>query len=365
MSASNPNHVEPVAVDRDFGGAGSSRGLRPWRMILGLLLSFGLLVIAFWRTNPAELGRHLAGATPLLLIIGLLLNFLGLILRAKRWSVLFPRAVQSAYSDFLDCINIGYLVNSISPARLGDLIRSLLIGRWLDVGGTMALSTTLLERVLDGALILILFFALLPLLSLPATLAGVASLLALVVAFSLAMMYLAARHQDVVEGWAKGILDHLKFLNTEKWLSRLMGVVRGFQALHQRRALLRFILWSILVWLQTLAMFWITLRAISPSVGVEIAALAMAASSLGLALPSAPAGLGTFEAAVVGGLVLVSVPADEARSMAIALHGVALVSIVIAGMWSLTRRGLGYRYLIQVAEERSPSKGRDALKSDE
>jgi uncharacterized protein (TIRG00374 family) len=322
-------------------------------LALGLLLSMGLLGVAFWQTDPGQLWQHLAGADPLLIAGALLLNFLGLILRAKRWSVLFPREVQASYAEFLDSINIGYLLNNISPARLGDFIRSLLLGRWLGVGATLALSTTLLERVLDGALILLLFFALVPLMNLPGTLAAVASILALVVATSLAVMFFASRHDRVVEGWLQRFLDRLHFLSTEKWSRRLMGIVRGFQALQQRRALLRFIVWSVFVWMQTLFTFWFTLRAISASVGVEIAALAMAASALGLALPSAPAGLGTFEAAVVGALVLLAIPADEARSMAIALHGVPFVAIVIAGMWSLARRGLGFRYLMQAAGGRA------------
>lgn len=328
---------------------GSGKGR--WRFLLGVVVSLGLLVLAFWRTDPARLWQIMLAADRRLLLLAFLLNFVGLLLRAARWRTLFWRAGHLEYGAFLDGINIGYMVNNLFPARLGDLVRSVLVGRWLELGVTRTLSATVVERVLDSGIVLLLFFSLFPFLPLPPVAVNVGLATAAVVAMALAAMVLAASQQERGERWIRVILGRIPKVDPERWTPRLLGLIQGFHALREGAVLARFALWSVAVWAQTVLAFWVTMLAFDSNVSVSIAALATAAAALGMAAPSAPAGIGTFEGAVIGALLLASIEEDVARSMAIALHLLPFIASILAGFWSLARRGLGYRGLITAAEQ--------------
>ena len=324
------------------------------RVALGLALSVGLLVLAFWQADFDRLWEILLGADRRWMLLAFLFNFVGLGLRAARWRVLFWRLAERPFGAFLDGVNIGYLVNNLFPVRLGDVVRGVLLSRWIPVGASEALSATVLERVLDSGLILLLFFGLFPFLPLPAGAGQVGLIGALLVAAALTLMVAAVSQQARAEHWLTWLLARLRVGNDQLWLGRAMGLIRGLETLHHGPALSRFLVWSLLVWTQTVLTFWVTMLAFQPELPLAYGALATVAAALGLAAPSAPAGIGTFEGAVVGALLLVSIEADLARSMAIALHGLPFAAMVMAGLWSLARRGLGYRGLAQAAAEGRP-----------
>lgn len=333
------------------------RSLR-WRFLLGLLLSVLLLLVSFWRTDPARLWATIAGAHRGLLLAAFLLNFLGLILRAVRWRLLMRGAAPHApFAAFLDSVNIGYLANNLFPVRLGDLVRSVLLGRWAGTGISRALSATIVERVLDSGLILLLLFSLITVMPLPPVVVRIGMAMTAAVIGALTVMILAAAQQRRGERWLRKLLNLIPWLDTERWTGRMSALIAGFHSLREARVLGRFLLWSVAVWGQTVLLFWVTLRAFDPAVPAAVAALAMAASALGLAAPSAPAGIGTFEGAVIGALILASIEENSARSMAIALHTILFVSSNLAGLWSLARRGLSYQALVQATSQEEPAGG--------
>jgi uncharacterized protein (TIRG00374 family) len=338
-------------------------GKSRWRWLVGLVISLALLILAFWRTDPARLWGILLAADRRMLLLAFFLNLGGLLLRAARWGVLFPATGGPNLGAFLDALNIGYMVNNLLPARLGDLIRSVLVGRWLPVGVSRALSATVVERVLDSGIVLLLFFSLFPFLPLPDIAIDVGLVTAVVVALALVAMLVAASQQQRASRWIQALLSRVPTLDGEVWSRRLLGLLSGFHALHEGRVLVRFCLWSVAVWAQTVLAFWVTMLAFQP-VPISIATLATVAAALGLAAPSAPAGIGTFEGAVIGALLLAHVQEDVARSMAVALHLLPFVALNLAGLWSLARRGLGYRGLLRAASEGEAMTGSEAADSN-
>lgn len=310
-----------------------------------------MLLAAFWRTDLARLWDIMRAANRSMLAAAFVLYLAGLLLRAFRWRILFWQGTGSRYRDFLDAVNIGYLVNNVFPVRLGDLVRSVLLGRWLSLGIPAALSATVVERVLDSALMLAFFFALLPSMPLPSVVIRVGLGLSGGVALVLVVMLVAAMQQQRGERWLRRLLAPVPWLDTDRWTGGFSGLVTGFHALRQAGVLWRFLALSIIVWGETVLAFYLTMKALDPTVGLPLAAMAMVAAALGLAAPSAPSGLGTFEGAVIGFLLLAAVEESMARSMAITLHLLPFVAANLAGLWSLAGRGLGYRSLLQAASE--------------
>jgi hypothetical protein len=82
-------------------------------------------------------------------------------------------------------------------------------------------------------------------------------------------------------------------------------------------------------------------RALGISISPSDAMVLLFAGALGLAIPAAPSGLGTFHAAIVSAFVLLGRPTSEGLMFAIAAHGVFFIGIVAAGAAALpwtTRR---------------------------
>ena len=67
--------------------------------------------------------------------------------------------------------------------------------------------------------------------------------------------------------------------------------------------------------------------------------------ALGVALPSAPAGLGIYESSVVAGLKLFNIDESIALAFAIVMHVSQFVLIAGLGLFALMRDGLSMRSL--------------------
>ena len=81
---------------------------------------------------------------------------------------------------------------------------------------------------------------------------------------------------------------------------------------------------------------------------------------MGIALPSAPAALGVYEATIVGALVLLGIPASTGTGLAFAitLHAMQFVITAILGLIGLAQDGRSLAELGRLFErkETEPSK---------
>ena len=321
------------------------------RYTLGFVISGLLLVLVFWNTDWREVWAAFQQANRGLLGLSVVVTALGLWLRARRWSVLFWPARDLDSSALLDGVNIGYLANNLLPARAGDVVRSYLISEWERVSLPHALSTTVFERLLDSVLVLLLFFGLFPFLPISPGAARLGVAAGLVLAVVLLGLGLVARRQAQAEALLERGLALVPRLDNRRWAARLTELLTAFSIVRTPRVLVAVLAWSVLVWGDAILVYWLVLRAFSLDVSLAVAVLAIVAAALGLAAPSAPAGVGTYEGAVLGALLLAGVEGNVARSVVIALHTVNFVTLNLAGIWSLARRGMGYRELARRAEQ--------------
>ena len=75
---------------------------------------------------------------------------------------------------------------------------------------------------------------------------------------------------------------------------------------------------------------------------------------MGIALPSAPAGLGVFEGALVGALAVLGVDQSKSFGMALVLHAIQIIATFILGGYGLLRQGWTLQKLLnQVKIKRS------------
>lgn len=128
-------------------------------IFLGVAVSIGSLVWAMRDTSVADLRSSLSHANWLYLILILAVTALMFWFKAIRWSQLLNPVQPLSAGQLFRPLVIGFGANNILPAHLGEFVRVFVVNRQYRVSATAALSTVVLERILDIVAILVLFAA--------------------------------------------------------------------------------------------------------------------------------------------------------------------------------------------------------------
>lgn len=307
------------------------KSLKSFRLWLGLALSAGSIAFLIRSINPADVWGALQSANYLLVVPSIALVFFTMLFKAFRWQLLFgstrPR-VRKLFSALL----VGYMANAILPARLGELVRAYNLGQNGQVSTSQALSTIVVEKVLDVGTVLLILVILIPFASLPSWafgmgLAGAALACALVIVVAL----LASLGERVVEPVSR-LLERAPLVSRLPVKGQLVSFVRGFSALKDRHLIIPVALWSILVWAGAAAINYVMLLAFFPHATLLAALFVLAVTNLGMAVPSAPSYIGVFHYLVVISLAAFGLDHSLSLSYAIVVHAATFGSFVIAGL---------------------------------
>jgi uncharacterized protein (TIRG00374 family) len=136
-----------------------------------------------------------------------------------------------------------------------------------------------------------------------------------------------------------------KIVPSAKLAGRIVALIeairQGLAALDTPRRVLPVIFWSLVLWLVNAASFWVGFAAFDIRVGFAGALLVQGLLVFGVSVPSTPGYVGPFEAAIVAALALYRVSEDRSFSYALAYHVTTFIPIVLLGMWSAVRTGVG------------------------
>ncbi len=307
---------------------------------IGILISALCLAAVLWLVDLGGLLSALRAADWRLILVVAAGQVSFMLLRAWRWQVMLSAGADVRYWPLWHAQNIGYLVTNLLPFRLGDLARSYLAGLEPGLTGVQALSSVVLERVLDMLMIVVFFGLAVPFA--PAIPHGLASAglgisAAAVAAFGF-MLWAAADRPRVLRlaGW---LLARLPRLDTEVWLDRADSFLDGFVVLTRWRLLLPVMGLSVLAWLCIVAGYFWGLRGFWPQATLPAALFALGASGFGVAAPSSPGYVGVFHGAVVLGLSVFPVTREQAFAFATVYHAVMYLVVLALGLLALWQSG--------------------------
>jgi glycosyltransferase 2 family protein len=323
---------------------------------IGLLVSLGALILAFRGLDWEEVGRALRQANYLLLLPAAIVMFFSLYFRAIRWGVLFHPRTDLRVGALMGTMNVGYSVNNLLPLRVGELVRAYLIGEAEKVSAAHALSTIVVERVLDVLAVVLMLVLLLPFIDVPAwaaTPALVAGVVFLVLAVLLATLSLARR-------WALTMVDKGVRLLPARHQPRLRqaaeSVMEGFGVLNKPAVLARGLGWSFASWFCSVLMMFIVQRALGLGVGFEAAVFVVATTSLAMLVPASPGYIGTYELVTIKGLENVfDVSNSTAASCALVQHAFIYVAPMIIAAVYLWRERQAWRQIRFWARQEAPA----------
>jgi uncharacterized protein (TIRG00374 family) len=322
--------------------------------LIGIALSFGLLLWALRGVPIDEVVQHIGASKPLPLVGAILLATATFPIRLPRWRLLLrdEQGGPLPSAPLWHAIAIGFLASGILPFRAGELVRTYAATRLAGTRFTAALSSIAIERIFDGlTIVALLAFALLTS-DLPpgvtvggvslvhvAQITGLFALAALVLATLVVVFPLAA------EGVVRHVLPSGKV--TEAIVRAIEGVRQGMASLRSPSLVIRVAVWSLALWLVNALALYVCFAAFDIPVGYRGALLLQGILVFGISVQVTPGFLGQFEAAVVAALALYGVPNGLASSYAIVYHGTTFLPIMVFGAWSLARTPVALRDLQQ------------------
>ena len=315
-----------------------------WQLWIGLLLSAVALALALLGIDLRRVGETLAQAEYIYLVpaaVGILLYLLA---RSVRWRLLLGPEVSLVRCFWVT--NVGYLVSNVFPFRLGDPARAVVIGRDGKVSAAAALSTILVERVLDMLMVVLLLMGVLPFVSEAGSAVGAGLVAGGATLAASAVLLLLAFRPDWGRGVIRWVLGLMPRLDDERWMRLFDGLFEGLAPLRSGRRGLALLAWSVVTWACVVAYYWMLIRAFLSSPPVLAAPFVVCAAGLGMAAPSSPGAMGVFHAVARYGLAVpFDVPVDQAITIAFALHAFQYVLGCLLGLIGLGRESLSLGWL--------------------
>lgn len=298
---------------------------------VGLLVSAGFTYLAVRGVDFAEVREALADANPWWLVPALGALAAGIAVRALRWQFLFSRERRPPFRVTADALLVGIFVNSILPMRAGEAARIVVLNQQQQTSRVEAVGTVVLERALDILCLLLLLFAIVLWLP-PVSWLLPAAVVAVCVAAALALLaWLLARFEERPVRAALRPLARFRLVGEKRLHRAGTNLVHGLVGLRDWRLLATGLALTTLSWLCLGLSMWFVLEAFDLGLSLLAGLLVAIAVNIGMILPSSPAAVGVFEAAVLVALDAYGVPKEEALSCAIVAHVLNFVPFVIAG----------------------------------
>lgn len=260
------------------------------------------------------------------LLLAILIQVLALLARAQRWKSLM--GIRKQYWLAFNVMNIGYLLNTILPLRLGEIARPILISARSDRNVFHAAATVVVERVLDIMMVVLVLLFSLSSMEVPDVIRSNALTASALVIISLSLLFLVVRYQSNVES----IIQSSRSLIGDRissWLSTILRKISvGFKDSASPLQFGIVFVWSIISWGLSITLNYCVMRAFTDAVNLVEAAFLIVPLTFSMTVPSSPGYVGVFELVGQQALVLPfgeKYPLSLAFNISLFIHTVFLV----------------------------------------
>lgn len=318
MIARAPGAVAPAAPSPPVRHQGSRRAIVT-AVLVGIPISIALLMLSLRHLNGQELQASLGGANVGLLVLSVAVMSGVYLLQATRWR-LISGSTAVRLPRFVEWVVAAVAVNNVVPGRAGDLLRAEWLARGTQRSRASSVSSVVVDRGLDVVTLVVVLAVTYPFVPHVAWLRDfwlVGGALGILVsaAFVAAFVYARRSRATTVRGSRAQVAE----------VVHRSGIV-----FHGRRGVGAAVL-SILAWLTWSFSAWL----VATSLGISLTPLDVlfvtAVLNLGVAIPSSPGFIGTYQWLGVSALGIVGVGHAQAFAFAVLMHAAWFVPTTVAG----------------------------------
>lgn len=316
---------------------------RRLRLAVGILISLVALYIALRDIDPRELWTVYRDADYLYMAPALLLVFPINWVRAYRWRLLIYPRQDLPLGRLFSIVNIGYLFNNTLPAKAGEVVRGYLVGRMIPGGMARAISSLLVERLLDVLALMLVLLGLLSFVEMPPEVIVAGRLLGAVSVVGVLVLLVLSRFGDRSLEWIWRFLGRVRWIGHPRVRAALEDLLVGFRVLTDGKLLPGIVLSSVVIWFGYALLNHIVLSVFRMTyLPMTAAAVVLCATGFSMVVPSSPGAMGVWEAAVVLALSVYGVAQGEAFGYAFGLHALTNIALIVLGLWGMRSESLTF-----------------------
>lgn len=309
------------------------------RGAIGIVVSIAAIALLVQNVDISRVSDRLSTLQPAWLLLAPVALLAQLAVRSGRWAFLLSTMASRSVRALRVAgpLAVGYLVNALLPARLGEVARAILVARREALAFGAVIASVVAERVLDlGALLAIGVVA-----------AGQRNIgwnALLLAAALVAGLAFATRLAPVLARWILRLVPRPVGAPAADFLLGLGGV--GLRAAVIVLAL------SAIAWLGDIALMWLSARALGIELSAEATVAIAVGAALGTALPAVSGYIGTYEIGAVAIGSLGGTAPDTILAIAVVAHVLAVVPIAVLGALVVAGTGLSLSRTLDEAAER-------------
>jgi uncharacterized protein (TIRG00374 family) len=319
-----------------------------WQIILGLAVSLGSLYLAFNGVQLSQIAAAMPSVNLGLLTLALLASIATLLAKGARWVFLFNQRRPSFQRSFT-IQTIGIFVNSIAPARLGDILRAYLMGEEESHSKVFVLGTIVVEKIFDMFFLVVSMVVLLPRVVFPYWVSEPSEITAILLVVFILVCVLILWKRNEFERFLERISKIFPG-KVRAWILRqLKNLTESLECVRNPRQLAVILAWSALVWIlgfgTNLLVFW----AINLSVSAYAGVFLLVVLQVGVAVPSSPGRIGVFHYLTILALSVFAIPKEAALSCGIILHLVVFLPLFLLGAYFIWSEKLTWGKILKIS----------------
>ena len=312
-------------------------------LVFAFLLAAVLLYFTLRGLDWATFWEVITGGHYEILLLTIPLASLNYFIRSVRWSTLVSTEKKVPLLSVFWANMVGYLGNAYLPARAGELIRSVYLGKKIGLGTSFVFATALVERLLDViALVLIGSVSALLQSQISSLLAEAIKIMAAAGVIGLAIIIVVPFKEKMISILISRLPLPSKIV--KKVSEQVARFLVGMRSLHNIRRLGNFIFLTAIIWLMDGLGNMIGVRIISQTLTMSQSFILLAALGLSSAIPSTPGYIGVYQFVAVNILVPFGFSRPDALAYILISQVVGYLIISfwgLIGLWQVNRVQLG------------------------
>lgn len=308
-------------------------------LIIAVLLAGVLLFLALKDIDWPEMWTALQQARLEYLLLFFALSSCSVFFRGMRWGVLISAQKKVSTLTMFWSTAVGYLGNTLLPARAGEVIRSIMLGSHEHISKSYVFATALTERILDVIILLLLGIFSIPAIGeMPSGIHTAMRVMGILGVAAILLLLLAPRHSDTFFRFVNWLPLPEK---AKKPLNNFLGeFLLGAQAFQNPKRAAKFAGYSAVIWFldatgAVMMSYALQLQFTYPQAFVLLMALGLSS-----AIPSTPGYVGIYQYVAVMLLPIYGINRTQALTYILLMQLMNILNILVWGFIGLRQMNM-------------------------
>ncbi len=356
--------------------------------LLGILVSAVCSWLFIRKVEWTSLSKAFSEAKYIYVLPTIISIFVSHYVRSIRWAWLLAPVKKVSFFKLFSVTIIGFMANNVLPARVGEIVRPIMIGKKENIRLSTIAATVIIERVFDILSLIVL--ATITLHLLPANINQnnpneIANDTSSTIFQEIERDEQKGNNLDALETADKGKITRSTIIQIKKWSKlftcfgvlsvlflfllsiypkeaskitkkllfflphhlkeKLIGLIdsfiSGLQIFDDKKQILFIGILSLVIWVLNVAGIYILAYSFNLGLSFIGACFVTMCISLAVALPQAPGFIGVFHIATQNTLCIFGIGMSSAQSYAILLWATSIIPVTLIGFLFLWREGMG------------------------